>query len=31
MRTVVVAVPAWLASSSIVSWPSFFMRLIVLA
>src|SRR5215469_17808901 len=30
MRTVVVAVPAWLASSSMVSWPSSFMRLMVL-
>src|SRR5215472_9708851 len=29
MRTVVVAVPAWLASSSMVSWPSSSMRLIV--
>src|SRR5690348_2150399 len=29
MRTVVVAVPAWLASSSMVIWPSSFMRLIV--
>src|ERR1700745_2834433 len=26
MRTVVVAVPAWLASSSMVIWPSSFMR-----
>src|SRR5580693_1922751 len=30
IRSVVVAVPAWLASSSMVSWPSSLMRLIVL-